>query len=144
MMWGMRAASTRIPANPDLRPSTELFKAYVEFMKLMLGNLFIINAGSATALMTLYGAMKQPPAPLAGTAPSLISFAGTHAAIIALGVGAFSAVLATALIAWQENINSDRRESGEVIRADVGIFGFLLMVLSGAAFLVACLLAVLC
>src|SRR5712691_8951680 len=42
----------------EKRKPADLFKAYVEYMKLMLGNLFIINAGSATALIAFFGNIK--------------------------------------------------------------------------------------
>jgi hypothetical protein len=41
------------------RDPVALFNAYVEFMKLMFANLFLLNAGSATALMTVLGGQSK-------------------------------------------------------------------------------------
>jgi len=79
-----------------------LFAAYIEFLKLMLGNLFIMNAGSATALIALSGTQGF------GTS-SVVSSGGVKRAIICLAIGACFAIAASGMFALVENDNAIRR-----------------------------------
>ncbi|CCV15599.1 hypothetical protein [Mesorhizobium sp. STM 4661] len=124
------------------RTSVVLFGAYVEFMKMMLGNLFIMCAGSATALLTFAGAKGT-------SSPDLISEAGLKTSVILFGVGAFFAVVATGLMGWQENTNSSLVENAAPDAGQVlgrhnfqsyrwGLLGLAFMFLAGLSFSVGC------
>lgn len=125
------------------RTAVDLYNAYVEFLKIMLGNLFLMCAGSATALIAFMGNEKLTP-----DAATLVSIAGAKDAILSFGVGAVLAVLAAGLIALQENINSQRVENELGIgRAHLlswvpGVVGVTVMLASGIVFAYGCWSAV--
>lgn len=135
------------PGNTGSRTPATLFAAYVEFMKLMLGNLFLINAGSAVALLTFLGGARDKPTgpPVTGMpnqsgliGPPLVSNAGAKGAIIIFGAGALLSVVAAALMAWQENQNSNALEQGEALGWRFGILGLVSLISSAFAFGIAC------
>jgi hypothetical protein len=140
----MTMSSIEIQPRTDRSP-TALFAAYVELMKVMLGNLFLINAASATALLSLVGKIPESPtsAGVANKVDPLVSNSSARYAVMCLAVGAFSAVLATALAAWQENRNSDLRERGIRIGFGFGVAAFVFMMLSAFGFLLGCAAAIL-
>jgi hypothetical protein len=136
----VEAPGINVDKNTDLsRSPISFFTAYVEFMKVMLGNLFLINAASATALLSLIGKASDPaPGQSAVHVEPLVSNASARYAVTCLAFGAFFAVVSTALLAWQENRNSDLRERGASIGISFGLTGFCFMLMSALAFLFGC------
>lgn len=135
--------TNEVPDNSLIRSAGQLFTAYLEYMKLMLSNLFILNAGSATALIAYFGAVK----PEAGSILLVTKDSLTHS-VIAFASGAVLAVVAALCLAVGENINSHMIEQTEIKREPRNYsqrFGWaagFAIALSGAAFFTACLLAV--
>ena len=133
--------STSEPRSPAL-----MFNAYVEFMKVALSNVFLINAGSATAIIAFLGSSRDRPqnAPNTPTAvaESFLANGGAAWAVKCFAIGAFCAIVGTALLAAQENWNSDRREKGERLVVYLGIVVVVAFLVSGRAFLAGCLGAV--
>ena len=133
---------------PERRSPLALFTAYVEFAKILLGNVFLINAGSATAIIAFLGAHDRQPA---STAPTqvpdphpLISNSGARAAVVCYAAGAIFAVLAAGFMARQENVNAEMREKtpDKPLGYAWGVTGFLFLVGSALIFGLGCLHAV--
>lgn len=116
--------------------SVDLFNAYVEFMKMMIGNLFILCAGSAAALLTFAGSKMLDD-------QQLITEAGLKNAIVAFGIGAMLSVASAGLVALQENWNSSKldKDSEAKLEWRIGLCGGLLMAGAGIAFAAGCWLA---
>ncbi|WP_157080489.1 hypothetical protein [Methylobacterium variabile] len=124
-------------AGTGRRTPDKLFDAYVEFTKILLSNLFIINGGSAVALIALLGNIKEQ-SPVA----SLVNLDNAKDAIVIYGVGAFLAVIAAALTAWTENSNSSLLEESGRVSARFGVTAFIFIFMSGLCFLIGCLSAI--
>jgi len=142
---GQPAAADRAAPNVQARSPEALFKAYVEFAKVSLSNVFLINAGSATALIAFLGKAGEPGAKQGsissgGSLPAepFISNDGAAFAIAWFAVGALCAILGSALMAFQENMNSARVEKQLPPHAWLGFPGVCLLVGGGVAFLIGC------
>ncbi len=134
-------ADTRSPREdqPRLTPQN-LFQAYAELLKAMLGNLFLVNAGSATALIAFAGNARNDPG--TGQRPILDPL-DLKIAIIWLGLGAFAAIVATGLAALAENRNAFalNRTPPRAPKAGIGFVAFAVVLFGVFCFLKACLTA---
>lgn len=128
------------PAPADRRTSANIFSAYIEFMKIMLSNLFIINAGSAVALIAFFGNYSVNSSAKDVT---LLSFDNVRDAVITFGLGAFLAIMATGSAAITEQINSSIRESGkDKLNIVFGVITAAFIFMSAVSFFHACSSAV--
>jgi hypothetical protein len=119
------------------RDPAALFNAYVEFMKLTFANLFLLNAGSATALMTFFGGQKKSDLDI-----HLVTQQGAKWAVTFFAIGAACAVAATAFAGLTESMNAGNLERKEKLSVFLGIASGILVLASGGCFLTACILSV--
>ena len=110
----------------------KVFEAFVEFMKLLLSNLFLVNGAAAGALITFFDSIET-------NQPALVTSEAAKSAIIYFAAGAGFAVAAAGLTALGQGLNSlhypDRFYQWP------GYIALLLMFMSGLCFVVACLAA---
>lgn len=121
------------------RTPQTLFNAYLEYSKLMFGNLFVMNAGSAVALVAFLGNAGAD-----SLGHGLLCRETARAAIMSLAVGAFAAVFATACASQLESLNADELEKkGPDARFHVrlGIVSAVFVISSAVCFVVACTFA---
>lgn len=126
-----------------VRSAGQLFAAYIEYMKLMLSNLFILNAGSATTLIAYFGTTKPQPGTIL-----VVSEASLTTAVIAFASGAVLAIVAALCLAIGENINAHMVEQTAITgypRRYSERFAWaagIAIAASGTAFFAACMFAV--
>jgi hypothetical protein len=120
----------------NIREPANIFTAYVEYMKLMLGNLFLINGGSAVALLAFLGNTKP-----SGAGDPIVQPAAAREAIVLFAMGAAGAIVATASAAILENRNAALLERGKNLQTWLGFVSFAFIALSICCFVMACVVA---
>ena len=108
----------------------------------MLGNLFIINGGSAIAMITFFGNYKPDQ-----NVHALVTTASVQSAVVYFALGAVAAIVASGVLAIGENNNANMVEHetpGNPRRYHVTLFvvGVVLIFASIGSFFRACYIAV--
>jgi hypothetical protein len=124
------------------RTAGQLFTAYIEYMKLMLGNLFVINGGSAIAMITFFGNYKPDQ-----NAHALVTTTSVQSAVVCFAFGAVAAIVASGVLAVGENNNAymvEREPLDKPRRYHVKltVVGVVLICASIGSFFLACYIAV--
>ena len=118
------------------RTPSDLFGAYVEYMKVMFSNLFLLNGGAAVALLAFLGDSGVD------SADSFVDSADARRAIICFALGAAAAIVATAMAALLENWNADRLEKDENFATTLGYISIVFIGISICLFVYACAAAI--